>query len=201
MSPRLFISSLLVFSFLLSCRAQSLQNGDLVFVCSGTSDFDSAISQATKREGSDYSHVGLVERSADSCWVWEASPRSGVVRVALDTFLKQNGVCHFYRLKGHYDGSHFVTRVRQFEGAPYDFCFLPDNGRLYCSELVWESLRDKDGNPLFEARPMNFKSPDGTFSPYWTELFNSLGMEVPQGVLGTNPNDLARSKKLKRLKL
>ena len=40
---------------------------------------------------------------------------------------------------------------------------------------------------------MNFVAPDGTMPPYWEWLFGQLGMEVPQGLPGTNPQKMAES--------
>ena len=40
---------------------------------------------------------------------------------------------------------------------------------------------------------MNFKAPDGTMPPYWEWLFGKLGMEVPQDLPGTNPQDMSMS--------
>ena len=64
---------------------------------------------------------------------------------------------------------------------------------MYCSELIREAFRRPDGSPLFETAPMNFLASDGSVPSYWKQLFESLGMEVPQGVAGTNPQDLSIS--------
>ncbi len=40
---------------------------------------------------------------------------------------------------------------------------------------------------------MTFKGPDGDIVPYWAAHYDSLGVAVPEGVPGTNPNDLSRS--------
>ena len=40
---------------------------------------------------------------------------------------------------------------------------------------------------------MNFKAPDGTMPPYWEWLFGNLGMEVPQDLPGTNPQNMSVS--------
>ena len=40
---------------------------------------------------------------------------------------------------------------------------------------------------------MNFQAPDGTMPPYWEWLFGKLGMDVPQGLPGTNPQRMAES--------
>ena len=70
---------------------------------------------------------------------------------------------------------------------------------MYCSELVYESFRDADGNPIFPARPMNFRAADGTMPEYWRKSFDSIGIAVPQGIPGTNPNDMIRHAGLIRL--
>ena len=77
-------------------------------------------------------------------------------------------------------------------GQHYDYSFQPDNGKLYCSELVWESYLAPDGSRIFPARPMNFRAADGSMPPFWSELFAKLGEEIPENVPGTNPNDMAR---------
>ena len=68
---------------------------------------------------------------------------------------------------------------------------------MYCSELVWESYRRPTGERIFAARPMNFRNEDGTLPRYWTELFERLGEEIPEGVPGTNPNEMARDSALR----
>jgi Uncharacterized distant relative of cell wall-associated hydrolases len=89
-----------------------------------------------------------------------------------------------------------IRRARSRLGQPYDYSFLPDNGKLYCSELVWECYRTEDGKPVFAARPMNFRSEDGTMPQFWVELYARLGEPIPEGVPGTNPNDMAKEEVL-----
>ena len=50
-----------------------------------------------------------------------------------------------------------------------------------------------DGSCLFEEKPMNFLAPDGTMPAYWQSLFDGMGLPVPQGTPGTNPQDLSAS--------
>ena len=89
-----------------------------------------------------------------------------------------------------------LEQARERLGLPYDYSFRPDNGKLYCSELVWECYRRPDGSPRFPAQPMNFRAPDGSMPAFWTELFERLGEQIPEGVPGTNPNDMARDPQL-----
>ena len=50
-----------------------------------------------------------------------------------------------------------------------------------------DSYVSEDGTHLFTQAPMNFKDADGQMPLYWQQLFDILGMPVPQGVEGTNP--------------
>lgn len=178
-------------------EAPALQTGDLLFQC-GTGAMTGAISDATGRDGAvNYTHVGIVlhREAADS--VLEATTDGGVRIGPLTDFLDRASridgqpVVAAMRLRDTTGVTASVARARQQLGAPYDYWFLPDNGRYYCSELVWESYRRPDGTPIFPARPMNFRAADGTLPRYWEELFGRLGEPVPEGVPGTNPNDMA----------
>ena len=77
-------------------------------------------------------------------------------------------------------------------GLPYDWSYLPGNGKIYCSELVYESFIDRGGKHVFTASPMNFRDSGGNLPEFWSDLFARLGEKVPEGVPGTNPNGLAR---------
>lgn len=179
---------------------EKLHNGDLVFVCADTTGMDAAISDATADDNAvNYSHVGIIEESDGLLYVIDASPKRGVDRWMLRQFCFENGTCHFYRLKGYNNGNEWVVKAKSCIGLPYDFYFLPDNGKYYCSELVADVCVDADGKPIFETKPMNFRADDGTMPDYWVNLFDSLGVEVPQGVPGTNPNDLVKSGRVERL--
>jgi hypothetical protein len=144
-------------------------------------------------------HVGIIEGCNDSLFVIDAAPKTGVSRRPLNEFLEAQ--CDeegrmpnikIMQLKDQRGVMEFVAKAKELVGAEYDFTFLPDNGKYYCSELVYECYQ-RDGKPIFEAAPMNFRNADGEFDAYWVELFERQGMEIPQGVLGTNPNDLCHS--------
>lgn len=198
----LFILLLLAFN---GCRHQNrLQNGDLVFVGlpagydAEAGSMDEAIASATCEKGTlNLTHVAIVEVKADSIWIIDATVSRGVERRPLDTFLSDftlpdGGRPTFLvkRAKG-VEADAAVERAKSFCGRAYDVRFLPGNEDLYCSELVQNCYLDAAGRPIFESEPMNFKAPDGTMPPYWEELFGQLGMEVPQGVPGTNPQKMS----------
>ena len=131
-------------------------------------------------------------------WIIDATIRRGVDRHPLDTFLRdftlKDGsmpVFEIKRLKDDARAEASVENAKRYLGLPYDSSFLPDNDAYYCTELVYCSYLDPDGDPLFQAAPMNFKNADGEFPLYWTQLFGLLGQEIPQGVPGTNPQAMA----------
>ena len=158
-----------------------------------------AITAATGKERQlNYSHVGIAVRSRGVDSVLEATSDGGVRVTALGDFLARSAridgrpAVTVMRLRDTTGVAAAIERARKFIGQPYDYSFRPDNGKMYCSELVWASYLAQDGSRLFTARPMNFRAADGTMPQFWTELFAKAGEEIPEGVPGTNPNDMAR---------
>lgn len=173
-----------------------LKSGDLVFVLSADSAFDKAIVDATKQVAKNYTHVGIIEVSNKGIFVIEAHPSKNVVITPWREFITENKVYDIMRLKEPRDFRAILNRAKSFIGQPYDWYFLPNNGRMYCSELVWEAYIDKNGKHIFSANPMNFYDEKGNLPTYFKDLFAKLKAQVPQGVLGTNPNDMSKSSAL-----
>jgi hypothetical protein len=205
---RYLLLLLLVLAF--GCRRADdnrLRNGDLIFVGipvdyeTETDSMDAAISAATGEEGAlNLIHVAIAEVQTDSVWIIDATIKRGVDRHPLDTFLcdftlKDGSLPEFIvkRVEG-VDADAAVQRARALCGNGYDTCFLPDNGDYYCSELVRDCYLDAAGKPVFSSEPMNFLASDGTMPPYWERLFGQLGMDIPQGVPGTNPQAMSESR-------
>ena len=174
-----------------------LRPGDLLFF-SDTTGMGSAVREST----GEYTHVALVESVDDTVWIIDATQRYGVSRRPLTTKYGSSGFPDVYRFKsGCFSIDSVLARARSFIGQPYDNAFLPDNGALYCSELVYEVFLDDcsdKGKHLLEAKPMNWRDKNGNLPQYWQEHFEKLGMPVPEGVLGTNPTDLSRSPMLRK---
>lgn len=189
---------------LLSCSHGGLRSGDLLFQA-GESDFTEAITSVT--DGI-WSHVGIVEKTPEGIFVLEATPDHGVVRTPLTVFLEDAAhdregrpVVKACRVEGM-DRSSLKEAVKMASahlGKNYDFAFLPGTEMIYCSELVYESYRNADGSPIFQANPMTFKDSTGVTTPYWSRYYEQLETEIPEGQLGTNPNDLSRDPHLKPL--
>lgn len=176
-----------------------LHTGDLLFQAGENTDMTGAITAATGEDGLlNFSHVGIVVVAQGVDSVLEATTDGGVRLTSLAQFLGRSAKVDGHpavvamRLKDTTGVAHAVARARTHIGLPYDYSFLPDNGKYYCSELVWDCYRTADGKPLFTARPMNFRAADGTLPQFWVALFARLGEPVPEGIPGTNPNDMAR---------
>lgn len=207
-----FFSAMLLFS----CHSakqeeqhdEGIQTGDLLFVglpldfhLTDSTSMDNAITSATGREGEiNYIHVAILERDEqDSLWVIDATLKHGVdrhpFRVYLTDFTLNDGsypVMAVMRLKDNTNASTYVDNAKTFVGRGYDMYFSSDNTEQYCSELVRNSYITSTGEYLFSEYPMNFKSEDGTFPPYWIELFGLLDEPIPQGEMGTNPNAMSQ---------
>ena len=90
-----------------------------------------------------------------------------------------------------------VARAKALIGRPYDDQFLLDNGKFYCSELVYETYLDADGRHLFAVAPMTFCPPNSSVPhPAWRDYFQRKGQPIPEGRLGCNPGGLSRSNRL-----
>lgn len=191
-----------------SCVPQHPQiaPGDLLFQIGASSAMSGAITAATGGDSSlNFTHVGIAIPTSGADSVLEATSDGGVRLTSLTEFLDRSARIGLHpavvamRLRDTTGVSVSVARARSFVGLPYDYSYRPDNDRLYCSELVWESYRDTAGNRIFTARPMNFRAEDGTMPRFWQELFDKLGETIPEGVPGTNPNDMARDPHLQEV--
>lgn len=178
--------------------ATTLRTGDLVFVAD-TSGMGSAVIAST---GS-FSHAAIIESTDSGLFVWEAVPRSGVIRRGLKIFLSDyslteaefekgcaNGLLRIEETPEAFDTARLVELLHQHIGQPYDDYFLPDNGRTYCSELIEECFYNKDGERIFSTTPMNFRDAEGSMPEFWTRWFDSLGTPIPEGTPGTNPTQI-----------
>lgn len=174
-------------------------DGDLAFQISEISDFTKAITDVSAmRDSIKFAHVGIIFIDHGQPYVIEAVPKGGVTVTPLESYLSEAltidgkpGVV-IKRVIRDFPAKQAIETAKSFLGQEYDWDFLPDNGKIYCSELVYESFTDFEGRKLFQARPMNFRNAEGDIPDYWTELFRKLGTDVPQGVPGTNPQDMSQ---------
>ena len=170
------------------------RSGDLLFCSRQNSDMEKAIGSST----GEFTHVAIVEvDSTGKLWIIEATPSKGVQRILYSNWRYRDFSA--YRLSMPFDTAAVIARAKSFIGQPYDDSFLPDNGKMYCSELVYEVYLDATGRHLFQSQPMNFRNKRGKMPRYWKKHFRKLGIAIPEGVQGTNPTDLSKSELLENV--
>ncbi|MEG1611837.1 MAG: YiiX/YebB-like N1pC/P60 family cysteine hydrolase [Alistipes sp.] len=201
--PLLYIGVLLLSA---SCHPEVFRpaSGDLLFQVNKSSEMTDAITATT---GANFSHVAIAVHDDEADSVIEATSEGGVRVVSLADFLSASAqianhtavvVMRLRDTTGITGAA--VQRAHQFIGQPYDYSYQPHNNRMYCSELVWESYLDRQHSEhLFTARPMNFRNTAGELPDFWVQLFAAQGEPVPEGVMGTNPNDLSKEPLLREV--
>lgn len=193
------------------CRANTLEaqqellhklhTGDLLFQNLDCGPLCDAIEAVTDGfDGHDFSHIGMVYIQNDSIYIIEAIG-SNVHLTPLDDFLNRSAnkvyaatVKTQYRNIAH----NAAAYARQQCGIPYDDAFLYNNGKYYCSELIYDAFKKANHNkPFFQLHPMTFKIPGKTvFFPVWVNYYKQLGMPIPEGEAGINPGGISKSNKL-----
>ncbi|MES2479166.1 MAG: YiiX/YebB-like N1pC/P60 family cysteine hydrolase [Bacteroidota bacterium] len=206
---RILVAIILFFSLSLSSKvvqAQKdnygkLRSGDLLFQDLDCGPLCDAIEQVTKSYGGrHFSHIGLVSIEADSIYIIEAIG-SKVQRTALSVFVQRskNEILLGRVKKGYKKIALTAVEVaRQKIGIPYDDAFVYDNGKYYCSELLYDAFKEANQNKdFFLLRPMTFKQPNSdTFFPVWVQYYQELKMPIPEGWAGINPGGISLSPNL-----
>lgn len=182
------------------------QNGDLLFQdidCGGLCDAIEAVTPGLKDKH--FSHIGLVTIIGDSTFVIEAIGKNVHLTPIKKFILRQTDAANHPkivvgRLKHQYQKLN--TKAIQFaikqEGKLYDHAFIYNNGKYYCSELIYDAYRFANkGKPFFQLFPMTFKDPKTkkTF-PAWVDYYKDLKMKIPEGKPGCNPGSIAVDKKI-----
>ncbi len=180
-----------------------LKNGDLIFQSITCGPLCDAINQVTKGYNNiDFNHMGMVVIKAGNVFVLEASDKKVKLTPYRDFKQKTNLPMYVGRLKKRFRpliSSAIAFGLKQL-GKPYDNEYLYNNGKYYCSELIYDCFLSAKGKPVFKLFPMTYKAPNSNeYFPVWETYFKNLGMEVPEGQPGCNPGGMSTSKKIKIL--
>ena len=185
---------------------KDLRPGDLIFQDLDCGPLCDAIEKVTEGAGGkDFSHLGMVLRSGDTLAIVEAIG-SAVQLTGIQRFVQRSKTTDgrpkvvVARLKPRWHAlvDSATVAAGNMVGIPYDESFLPDNGRLYCSEMVALAFQSANkGKPFFQQLPMTFKDPDTEqFFPVWMDYYKQLKMDIPEGRPGCNPGGLSHDDKL-----
>lgn len=152
-----------------------LKEGDIVFQISKSRQ--SPMIQAATM--SVWSHCGIVVEKKGELYVLEAS---NVVKLTpLDKWIKQ-GRGGRYKVKRVLDKPMHI-KYKKYIGKPYDLSFKFDNGKYYCSELVYDIYKTQYDIEL--CKPKRLKS--YFISPFKSTM-KKRGMNLEQLVVA--PDDL-----------
>lgn len=174
------ITILLAITISICCFAE-WREGDIVFQISKSKQ-SPFIQLATK---SLYSHCGIVVKKNNQFYVLEAS---NVVKLTpLNKWINKGrfGHCRVYTvldkpIKIHYN---------QYLGQRYDTSFKFNNGKMYCSELVYDIYLKQFGIQLCKPRKVSEYGIAGL-----NKLLKKRGISKTQLVVA--PSDLIKSKYL-----
>jgi uncharacterized C2H2 Zn-finger protein len=205
---------LMVFVLLIGLSPASAQQsdyepkaGDLLFQDLDCGPLCEAIEKVTTGyRGAHLSHVGILARSSRGGWVVLEAISPRVKATPLDTFLARSPdergrpKVLAGRMKKTY--RHLIPevlkQVREHIGKPYDPVYNLEDGRYYCSELLYEAFKEANNQqPVFSLAPMTFKDPrTGRIFPAWKEYFRNMNESVPEGKPGLNPGGMSQSEKI-----
>lgn len=194
---------LVFFSFAIGFAQQTIpyrnlfiQNGDLLFVGAQKENLSGAINRVTQRQSDvSFDHVGILEVSDRQAYILHAIGKKGSVREPLDSLVyrkeEENQGFALYRLAEGFQSAipEAIEKSKALLGKPYNWSYVLNDSSLYCSDLVERAFRHAG---IFRLEPMTFIDPKtGKTDSYWAEFYRKLGMEVPEGQPGCNPNGLA----------
>ena len=208
---RLRLNLVFLFSilfFVLSCKNSQnlgLKNGDLLFVTAKESGLSGAINNVTqKQKNASFDHIGILQKDKTGVFVLHAAPKGGSQKQNLNEFLKDQAndgqKVVLYRLKPQFQKNipDAIEKANSMLGKPYNFNYILDDNSYYCSDYIERAFR-KD--KIFTLEPMTFIDPKtGKTNMFWEEFYAKKNLKVPEGELGCNPNGLAGSDKIERIK-
>ena len=199
----LFLSVAGLFAFTPVESKVELRTGDLLFREKTSGNISQAIDKVTQTKAeTHFSHVGLVEVLDAGIFVLHANPEGGTCEIPLDKFLHPKGdsvTVVAYRLKKEWEKAipEAIIKARQMLGKPYNFSYVMSDTTHYCSEFIYLAFA---ADSVFKLEPMTFKDPSTSdFYPTWVDYYKKMGIEIPEGLPGCNPNGLAASDKLDRI--
>jgi len=199
------IGALLLSQFIIA-QKHPFKNGDLIFInisCGPMCDAINAVTQAYNNEK--FNHMGLVVVQNNKTFVYEAIG-TAVVKTPIQTFLGySNDPIYVGKLNPEFnqlipDALAFAEKQL---GIPYDNDFLYNNGKYYCSELIYDAFLYANNNkPFFKLFPMTYKEPKSeNYFPVWETHFKKQGLPIPEGQPGCNPGGMSLDKKITLTKI
>lgn len=201
----LAIAFILLISGCKSRPGEDLKNGDLLFVTAKEAGLSGAINNVTqKQKNASFDHIGILKKEGKSFFVLHAAPKGGSQKQSLRDFMRDQSEDEqhivVYRLKEEFQKAipSALKKAESMLGKPYNFNYILDDMSYYCSDFIERAFKD---DHIFKLEPMTFMDPKtGKTNVFWEEFYKKKNLKVPEGELGCNPNGLAGSDKLERIR-
>ena len=185
-------------------RGLTIRTGDLLFIGAQSENLSGAINRVTqRRDDISFDHVGIIELSNGKPYLIHASSKKGSVREPLDSIVTEKSeyrqLFTIYRPDALYQDSipKAIQKAHALLGKPYNWSYKLNDNSYYCSDFVERAFRHMG---FFTLEPMTFKNPKtGEFDPFWEAFYADLGMQIPEGELGCNPNGMASNSAIHRI--
>ena len=158
-----------------------LKEGDVVFI-EGQSSQAPYIKIGTM---SQWTHCGIVVNTSNGLMVLEASKTVRLVNIDRFIGFAKNGNWCARRPK---QAINSPIRYKKYLGMPYDLAFKFDNGKMYCSELVWQIYKE---NGIELCKPRKVSSFLMTRLPKVKNLMEKRNITMEQEAVA--PVDLYRA--------
>ena len=160
---------LLMILVLPGCSSQNFKEGDIIFQTSQSKQAP-LIAKAT---GSDITHCGIIIEKNNQFYVLETL---GTIKLTpVEKFIKR-GLFHRYKVKHLKTPKNIKIKYKKYLGIPYDLAFKFNNGKYYCSELIYDIYKTQLGIEL--CKPKKLKS------------YNLTGLKKIAAKRGMNMNQL-----------
>ena len=167
------------------------QEGDFLFQSLPHNDLIDAIEGST---GSPFSHCGIVKKSGTAWVVVEAIGPVKETPLALWVLQGRKNAYAAYRLRAPLNAKipQIIAATEKYKGRPYDIHYDLDEARIYCSELLWKSVRDATGHKLGKLQKLG----DLAWEPYEKVIRTIENGALPLDRLMITPKDFAEAPEL-----
>jgi hypothetical protein len=197
---------ILIASLCFSCvNTLPIESGDLVFRGALGSNLSKAINDVTQTtKATNYTHMGICDVVDGKVTVYHSDLYKGVVKESLELFMSSEDTARYnldlYRIKNIESNQieKALSIAKSLIGEPYNTTYILEDKGYYCSEYIYELYKT---DSIFKLEPMTFKNSEtNTFHRGWIDYYKNLGIAIPEGKLGCNPNGMANSNTLKFIK-
>ncbi len=176
--------------FVDATKELDIKEGDFVFQHL-PGELLSVIADVTE---SQYSHCGIIVKKDGQFYVLEAI---GPVKFTPLNQWIHRGISSkitIVRLKEQYQSQvpKIIKSSYQYLNRPYDIQYEWDDEKIYCSELIYKSVREATGLKLAEFRKLKSMN----WRPHESYIRSITGGELPLDRMMITPEDLVQSDKV-----